>query len=87
MIMKWGLREHVQRKGYRGHPLSAWEKKGNRTRAKVRARVEHVFGAQVMRAKTLVVRTIGIARARAKIGLRNLAYNIERFGMLMAARG
>ena len=87
LIMKWGLREHVQRKGYRGHPLSAWEKKGNRTRAKVRARVEHVFGAQVMRAKTLVVRTIGIARARAKIGLRNLAYNIERFGMLMAARG
>ena len=53
----------------------------------MRARVEHVFGAQTMRAATLVVRTIGIARARAKIGLRNLAYNIERFGMLMAARG
>jgi IS5 family transposase len=87
LLVKWGLREHVQRKGYRDHPLTAWEKQGNRTRAKVRARVEHVFGAQVMRAKTLVVRTIGISRARAKIGLRNLTYNIERFGMLMAARG
>lgn len=86
LLEKWGLREHVQRKGYRGHPLSDWEKQGNRTRAKVRARVEHIFGAQVMRAGTLVVRTIGIVRARAKIGLRNLAYNIERFGMLMAAR-
>jgi len=86
LLEKWGLREHVQRKGYRGHPLSDWEKRGNWTRAKVRARVEHVFGAQLMRAGTLVVRTIGIARARAKIGLRNLAYNIERFGMLMAAR-
>lgn len=87
ILEKWGLREHVQRKGRRGHPLSGWEKRGNRTRAKVRARVEHVFGAQAMRAATLVLRTIGIARARAKIGLRNLAYNIERFGMLMAARG
>ena len=86
LLEKWGLREHVQRKGHRGRPLSEWEKRGNRTRAKVRARVEHVFGAQVMRAGTLLVRTIGIVRARAKIGLRNLAYNLERFGMLMAAR-
>ena len=86
LLVKWGLREHVQRKGRRCHPLTAWEKRGNRTRAKVRARVEHVFGAQVMKAKTLVVRTIGIARARTKIGLRNLSYNLERFGMLTAAR-
>ena len=27
----------------------------------------------------LVVRTIGIARARVKIGMANLAYNIRRF--------
>ena len=27
----------------------------------------------------LVVRTIGIARARVKIGLANLAYNMARF--------
>ena len=27
----------------------------------------------------LVVRTIGIARARVKIGLANLAYNMQRF--------
>jgi IS5 family transposase len=27
----------------------------------------------------LVVRTIGIARARVKIGLANLAYNLKRF--------
>jgi IS5 family transposase len=87
LLEEWGLREHVQRKGRRGHPLTAWEKRGNRTRAKVRARVEHVFGAQAIKATTLVVRTIGIVRARAKIGLRNLAYNLERFGMLMAARG
>lgn len=86
LLVKWGLREQVQRKGQRGRALSAWEQQGNRTRARVRARVEHIFGAQQIRAGTLLVRTIGIVRARAKIGLRNLAYNLERFGML-AARG
>jgi len=29
-----------------------------------------------------VVRTIGIIRARAKIGLRNLVYNINRYALL-----
>jgi len=33
-------------------------------------------------AGSLVVRTIGIIRARAKIGLRNLAYNINRYALL-----
>jgi len=84
---QWGLREHVQRKGDRGRPLTDWEKQGNRTRARVRALVEHIFGTQTMRAGDLVVRTIGMTRARAKIGLRNLAYNIERFAMLKATHG
>lgn len=74
-----GFREHIQRKGYRNRPLSGWEKQGNRTRARIRARVEHVFGVQFQMAKDLVVRTIGLVRARTKIGLRNLAYNIRRF--------
>jgi hypothetical protein len=30
----------------------------------------------------LLVRTIGLARARVKIGLVNLAYNITRLGFL-----
>jgi hypothetical protein len=33
-------------------------------------------------AGNLIVRTIGIIRARAKIGLRNLAYNINRYALL-----
>ena len=28
---------------------------------------------------TLVIRTIGLARARVKIGLANLVYNMQRF--------
>ena len=41
-----GLKSRIHRKGYRNKPLSEREKRGNTTRSKVRARVEHVFGAQ-----------------------------------------
>ena len=77
-----GYRAHLQRKGQKNHPLSAWEKQGNRTRSRIRSRVEHVFGAQLQRAGTLLVRCIGLARASAMIGLRNLAYNMDRLGFL-----
>ena len=41
-----GLRSRRHRKGKRNKPLSDREKKGNKTRSRVRVRVEHVFGAQ-----------------------------------------
>ncbi|MCL2791049.1 MAG: transposase [Desulfobulbus sp.] len=68
-------------------PLTSREQEGNRTRSRIRSRIEHVFGVQTQRAGNLLLRTIGIARARAKIGLRNLAYNIDRMGMLLTAGG
>ena len=76
------FRERLQRKGCRNRTLTAREKQGNKTRAKIRCRIEHVFGVMAMMAGSLVVRTIGIIRARAKIGLRNLAYNINRYALL-----
>ena len=80
-------REHIQRKGSRHRKLTQREQEGNRSRSKVRSRVEHVFGVQKQKAGSLVIRTIGIVRARVKIGLRNLAYNIDRMGMLLMASG
>jgi IS5 family transposase len=77
-----GFREHLQRKGCKNHKLTKWEQQGNRTRAKTRSRIEHVFGVQSMVAGNLIMRCIGMIRARVKIGLRNLAYNINRYGML-----
>ncbi|TWI16339.1 hypothetical protein IQ26_07721, partial [Mesorhizobium tianshanense] len=50
----------------------------NGRRSKIRAFVEHVFAQQKSR-MGLFVRTIGIARARTKIGMANLAYNLTRF--------
>lgn len=81
----WRFREHLQRKGCRHKPLTEWEKSGNHTRSKTRSRVEHVFGVQMMRAGSLLIRTIGLIRAKTKIGLRNLAYNIDRFCLLSLA--
>ena len=78
-------REHVQRKGTRNHPLSSWEQQGYRTRSRIRSRVEHIFGVQAQRAGSLILRSIGLVRARAKIGLRNLAYNLDRYGTLLRA--
>ncbi len=77
-----GYREHLQRKGSRGRKLSNREQQGNRTRSKIRSRVEHIFGVQAQRAGNLLLRGIGIIRSGTKIGLRNLAFNLDRYGTL-----
>lgn len=82
-LKKRGFREHIQRKGCRHKKLTEREKKGNHSRSKTRSRVEHIFGVQSKRAGTLLIRTVGLVRARAKIGLRNLAYNLDRYSLLM----
>jgi tetrahydromethanopterin S-methyltransferase subunit G len=58
--------------------LSEAQKAANTTRSKVRARVEHVFGDQKNGMGAEIVRTIGIVRARCKIGMTNLVYNMRR---------
>jgi transposase, IS5 family len=73
-----GFKSRIHRRATRNHPLSDAQVKANRNRSKIRARVEHVFGAQETSPGGRIVRTIGIVRARAKIGLQNLAYNIRR---------
>lgn len=86
-LAKNGFREHIQRKGSRYRKLTPREQEGNKTRSTIRSRVEHVFGVQAQRAGNLLLRTIGIVRAKAKIGLRNLAYNIDRMSLLSGASG
>jgi hypothetical protein len=71
------LGSHIHRKGRRGKPLTEQAKGSNRTRSTVRVRVEHVFGAQANDMGGALVRTIGMVRAKAKIGMKNLACNEE----------
>src|SRR5258707_1228381 len=73
-----GFRRRIHQRASRNHPLSKAQENANRKKSRIRARVEHVFGAQQTSPGGRIVRTIGIARAKAKIGLQNLAYNIRR---------
>ena len=72
----------LNEKGYTNRPLTDMQRRANHERSRLRVRVEHVFAAQRQRAGTLLLRGIGIARATVKLGLRNLAYNLERFALL-----
>ncbi|MCX6162039.1 MAG: transposase, partial [Ignavibacteriae bacterium] len=63
---------------YRSKPLTEEQKANNKEKSKVRARVEHVFGFVENSMHGSFVRTIGMARAKAKIGMMNITYNIFR---------
>ena len=73
-----GFKSRIHVRAGRNHPLSQTQETANRKKSKIRARIEHVFGAQETAPGGRIVRTIGMVRARAKIGLANLAYNIRR---------
>lgn len=81
-LQEKGLKSRIHRQSHRNKPLTKREKRDNKTRSKVRARVEHVFGAQSNDMGGTLVRGIGLARARARIGLKNLAYNMRRLVQL-----
>lgn len=83
-----GYSSRIHRRGVRNRPLSQREQQGNTTRSRVRARVEHVFGHQASAMGGKLVRTIGLVRAKMKIGMQNLTYNMSRFAYLrgMAAQ-
>jgi transposase, IS5 family len=77
-----GFRSRIHVRAARGRPLSKVKAAANRVKSRIRARIEHVFGAQETAPGGRIVRTIGIVRARLKIGLQNLAYNMRRLTTL-----
>ena len=80
-----GFRSRIHKRGRRNRPLTEAEARANHRKSKVRARIEHVFGAQENAPGGRLVRTIGIVRAKIKIALQNLAYNIRRLAFLERA--
>ena len=85
MLADRAMKSHIHRRGNRGKPLDPRQDAANKTRSKVRARVEHVFGTQPTSMGGKFVRTIGIVRATTKIGMQNLAYNRRRLVVLERA--
>jgi IS5 family transposase len=81
MLEGRGLVPQFQRAKPRGKPMPRHIARGNASRARIRSRVEHVFAAQKRRFE-LVIRTIGLARATAKLALANLTYNVTRLAWI-----
>jgi IS5 family transposase len=78
------MQNQVCEKGARNRPLTEEQKANNRTKSKVRSRVEHIFGFMENSMHSMYVECIGIKRATAIIGLMNLTYNMFRKVQLAA---
>jgi len=74
-----GMTPVVCEKGFRNRPLTDEQKADNRRKSKVRCRIEHVFGFMEGAMGGLVVRSIGLERAKANVALTSLVYNVCRF--------
>ena len=83
-IAKNGFLSRVHRKKPKGRPMPDTVRRANAAKSKIRSRIEHVFAEQKDR-MGLFIRTIGIARARVKIGMANLVYNFKR--LIFVRRG
>ena len=71
------LISRIHRRKPAGKPMPKATARANARKSSIRARVEHVFAHQKNRFG-LFIRTIGLARADAKLTLANLAYNFDR---------
>ena len=84
-LQEQGFREHLQRKGCRHKKLTAREQQGNRSRARVRRRIEQLFGVIAMRTGSTVMRGIGFIRIRAKIAFHGSRKSISESAGVAAA--
>jgi IS5 family transposase len=71
------LNSQIHRRKPAGKPMPPATARANAKKSSIRARIEHVFAHQKNRFG-LFIRTIGLARAEAKLMLANLAYNFDR---------
>jgi transposase, IS5 family len=65
-------------KGHRNHPITDEQKSTNKEKSRIRVRVEHIFGFVENSMNGSFIKTVGIKRAKAVIGLMNLTYNMFR---------
>ena len=79
------VKNRIHEKRYQNHPLTKTQKRNNKAKSRIRARVEHVFAA-INHFGGLFIRTIGIKRAEFQIGLMNFTYNLTRYAYIMEAK-
>ena len=76
-----GFVSPVHRRKPPGRPMPVNIARANGAKSRIRVAVEPVFAEQKSR-MALFIRTVGIDRARTKIGLANLVYNVKRLIVL-----
>jgi len=77
-----GIKSKIMEKGFRNKPLTKTQITRNKKRSKTRVRVEHIFGFMTNSMNGIFVRSIGMIRAKAAIGMKNLTYNLFRLVQL-----
>ena len=81
-----GIESFIHSKANRNGYLSPGQKKLNKGKSQIRARVEHVYG-WIFRKGKILIRTIGHERAERSIGWINLTYNMNRWTYLAGGTG
>jgi len=76
-LVENGYVSDIHHKKPKGRPMSKTTSRSNARRSKIRAFIEHVFARQ-KGPMALFIRTIGMTRAKVKIGMANIAYNMQR---------
>lgn len=84
IVQQYEMNNQIHEKGYKNKPLTEQQKESNKTKSKTRARVEHIFGFIENSMNGSYIRSIGIKRAAAIIGLMNLTYNMFRYMQLIS---
>lgn len=78
-LQKYGLKDEICEKGYRGRPLTEKQNEKGRVESRIRSRGEHVFEFMEGAMHGLDVTTIGMARAAENIFQKVLVYNMFRY--------
>jgi IS5 family transposase len=77
------IESQICEKGYRNHPLTEEQKASNRTKSKIRCRIEHVFGYVTNSMGNFYLEYIGKVRVSKAVTLINLIYNMARYEQIM----
>lgn len=73
----------IHERAYRGKPLTEAQEISNTAKSSIRARVEHVFGYMENSMGGNNLRSIGLARAKVGVALKNMTYNLCRVEVLI----
>lgn len=79
LLSRYQIDNRVSHRIKKGNWISKEAARENSRRSKVRKRVEHIFGFIENSMGGKFIRSVGITRAKAKVGLMNLIYNMCRF--------